>query len=138
MSLDAWEEQILGSIADGLTASAPELASRLSVFNRLACGEQMPEDLRARGGERRGRHDVRPDRRAQRGRASRHGPKRGLLARAAERKIWLAIPVLAVMAVTTAILIAVALVQGPAGHKPGGTRPVRQCPTTWALVCPRR
>lgn len=138
MSLDAWEEHILSSIADGLAASAPELASRLSVFNRLARGEQMPEGLRTRGEGRRGPNGARPGRRGQRGGASRAGRKRGILARAADGKVWPAIPVLAVMAVTTAILIAVALVRGPAGDKPGGTRPVGQCPTTWALACPGR
>lgn len=42
MSLSAREEQILGSIEDGLACSDPKLAWMLATFTRLASGEEMP------------------------------------------------------------------------------------------------
>src|SRR5260370_14012503 len=42
MSIGAWEKQALDSIADGLAGSAPDLASLLAIFSRLASGEAMP------------------------------------------------------------------------------------------------
>ncbi|HYB49104.1 MAG TPA: hypothetical protein VED20_17395 [Streptosporangiaceae bacterium] len=50
MSLNQPETQALGSIADGLAGSDPRLASMLTIFSRLAAGEEMParEKTRAR------------------------------------------------------------------------------------------
>ena len=43
MSLNAWEQQALDSIKDGLTGSDPELAALLSAFTRLTSGEDRPD-----------------------------------------------------------------------------------------------
>ena len=50
MSLTEPETQALGAIADGLAGSDPRLASMLTIFSRLAAGEDMParEKTRAR------------------------------------------------------------------------------------------
>jgi hypothetical protein len=52
MSLTEPETQALGSIADGLAGADPRLASMLTIFSRLAAGEDMParEKTRARRG----------------------------------------------------------------------------------------
>ena len=52
MSLTEPETQALGSIADGLAGSDPRLASMLTIFSRLAAGEEMParEKIRVRLG----------------------------------------------------------------------------------------
>jgi hypothetical protein len=42
MSLNQPETQALGAIADGLAGADPRLASMLTIFSRLAAGEQMP------------------------------------------------------------------------------------------------
>jgi len=42
MSLNQPETQALGAIADGLAGSDPRLASMLTIFSRLAVGEEMP------------------------------------------------------------------------------------------------
>jgi hypothetical protein len=42
MSFTELETQALGSIADGLAGSDPRLASMLTIFSRLAAGEEMP------------------------------------------------------------------------------------------------
>ena len=42
MSFTDLERQALGSIADGLAGSDPRLASMLTIFSRLAAGEEMP------------------------------------------------------------------------------------------------
>ena len=48
------ETRALGSIADGLAGSDPRLASMLTIFSRLAVGEEMParEKTRVRRGQR--------------------------------------------------------------------------------------
>jgi hypothetical protein len=48
MSLSAWEKQALDSIEGGLAGAAPELASLLATFSRLAAGEEMPERAKVR------------------------------------------------------------------------------------------
>ena len=53
MSLNQLKTQALGSIADGLAGSDPRLASMLTIFSRLAAGEEMP--VRAKTRVRRGR-----------------------------------------------------------------------------------
>ena len=52
MSLTEPETQALGAIADGLAGSDPRLASMLTIFSRLAAGEDMParEKTRVRRG----------------------------------------------------------------------------------------
>ena len=42
MSLSAWEQQALDSIKDGLASADPTLVARLTIFTRLASGEEMP------------------------------------------------------------------------------------------------
>ena len=42
MSLTEPERQALGCIKDGLAGSDPRLASMLTIFSRLAAGEEMP------------------------------------------------------------------------------------------------
>ena len=42
MSLNEPHRQALGSIEDGLAGSDPRLASMLTIFSRLAAGEEMP------------------------------------------------------------------------------------------------
>src|SRR5262249_54850123 len=42
MSLTEPETQALGAIADGLAGADPRLASMLTIFSRLAAGEEMP------------------------------------------------------------------------------------------------
>jgi hypothetical protein len=131
VSLDAWEERALKSIADDLAASAPELASRLLVFNRLTSGERMPEDPRVmKGEERRGRHRTRPRRGSRRGRAD---WMRGSVMRSHGRTVP-AIPVVAILAVAAVIMIAIALVRSGSGPRPAGTR-ASHCARTWPMTC---
>ena len=56
MSLTEPEIQALGFIADGLAGSDPRLASMLTIFSRLAAGEEMParQTTRVRRDPRRG------------------------------------------------------------------------------------
>ena len=70
MSFTELERQALGSIADGLAGSDPRLASMLTIFSRLAAGEEMParEEIRVRRG--------RPA--AHRPRRARRHPRRGI------------------------------------------------------------
>jgi hypothetical protein len=53
MSLNQPETQALGSIADGLAGSDPRLASMLTIFSRLAAGEEMPAGEKTRARRRR-------------------------------------------------------------------------------------
>ena len=71
MSLNQLETQALGSIADGLAGSDPRLASMLTIFSRLAAGEEMParEKTRARRGWRSAHRPRRARRHARRGTA---------------------------------------------------------------------
>jgi len=64
MSLNQPETQALGSIADGLAGSDPRLASMLTIFSRLAAGEEMPAREKTRA--RRGRPPAHRPRRARR------------------------------------------------------------------------
>jgi len=52
VSLNASQQRTLGYIADYLADTAPELASMLSVFNRLTSGEEMPDRREAGEGAR--------------------------------------------------------------------------------------
>ncbi len=113
MSLSSWEHQILGRIAEELSRADPRLASLVTGFNRLAASEEMPSrpqvaglrrTRRPGGYRRRGWHGARTSR-------------------------WLT----AVWFVTTAALIAVALVLNLFGPGSGGSR---ACTHSRATSCP--
>jgi len=78
MSLNQLETQALGSIADGLAGSDPRLASMLTIFSRLAAGEDMPAREKTR--VRRGRPAAHRPRRARR------YPRRGTAVPQARRR----------------------------------------------------
>src|SRR5258708_6603276 len=92
VSLSSWEHQILSRIAEELARSDARLASLAAGFNRLAASEEMPPRPQV-AGVRRGRY------------------RRG--ARYSARASWL---FMAVWLVTTAGLIASALVLNLASH----------------------
>ena len=61
MSLSAWEQQALDSIKDGLASSDPTLVARLTIFTRLASGEEMPAREKIHAGSRRAVRRSRPE-----------------------------------------------------------------------------
>jgi hypothetical protein len=132
VSLDAWEERTLKSIAENLAASAPELASRLSVFDRLTSGERMPEDSRAKAEGRPGHHRARPRRRPGHDRA---GRMQGPLMHAPDEGAYPVATLVTILAVTIAVLIALSLVPGTASGPPPGTQQAGLCAQTWPLPC---
>lgn len=97
--MDSRTDTILNSIADDLAASAPGLASRLSIFGRLAAGEPVPLEPGAPAARRR------TDTRRQRW--------RWLLLRAARG--W-AMPAIVTASVVAPALIIVLVVLLTAGH----------------------
>ena len=120
MSLTQPETQALGAIADGLAGADPRLASMLTIFSRLAAGEEMPARQTTRG--RRGRPA------APRPRRARRHPRRGT-ARPQPRRLhprlgWQQAR-LVVAAVISAALVAVALALTASGRttcaRPMGT-----------------
>src|SRR5215813_12847485 len=96
MSFTELERRALGSIADGLAGSDPRLASMLTIFSRLAVGEEMPAREKTR--VRRGRPPARPRR------ARRH-PRLGW--QQAMLLLW---------AVISAALLSIALLLNTSGH----------------------
>jgi hypothetical protein len=120
MSLNQLETQALGSIADGLAGSDPRLASMLTIFSRLAAGEEMPAREKTR--VRRARPAARRPRRARR------HPRRGT-ARPQPRRLHprLGRPqaMLVLGAVISAALLTAALALTTSGHttcaRPMGT-----------------
>ena len=112
MSLTEPESQALGSIQDGLAGSDPRLASMLTIFSRLAAGEEMParEMTRVRRG--------RPA--ALRLRRARRHPRLGR-ALPQPHRLYLRLgwqqTMLLLWAVLSAALLAVALVLNSSGHK---------------------
>jgi hypothetical protein len=106
-SLNAWEQQALNSIKDGLASSDPTLVARLAIFTRLASGEEMPAREKIQVGSRRA--------------VLRSGPEPRYTRRqqAVPPLLWL---------VTTVALIAVALVCNRGGS-PG------TCSGSWATFC---
>ena len=52
MGLSAWEQNALDSIKDGLASSDPVLVARLTIFTRLASGEEMPASEKIQVGSR--------------------------------------------------------------------------------------
>ena len=112
MSLSSWEHQILSRIAEELSGPDSKLASLVAGFNRLVAGEEMPfrpqvaglRRARSRGGyRRRRRHPARTSR-------------------------WLA----AAWLLTTAALIAIALVLNLVNPGPGANR---VCARSQAASC---
>jgi hypothetical protein len=67
MSLSTREQQALDSIKDDLAGCDPALVARLTIFTRLASGEEMPAREKVHAGSRRAvrrpRHTRRPYRR---------------------------------------------------------------------------
>ena len=123
MSLTQPETQALGAIADGLAGADPRLASMLTIFSRLAAGEEMPARQTTR--VRRGRPA------APRPRRARPYPRRGT-ARPQPRRLhprlgWQQAR-LVVAAVISAALVAVALALTASGPRTCA-RPMRSaCP----------
>jgi hypothetical protein len=132
MSLDQSETQALGSIAAGLAGSDPRLASMLTIFSRLAAGEEMP---------------AREKTRARRGRPAAHRPRRARrhpcrdIARPYTRRLYARLgwrqAMLLLWAVISAALLAIALLLNSSGHnaciQPMGTA----CPSPPSHAGPR-
>src|SRR5262245_60307281 len=78
MSLNQPETQALGCIADGLAGADPRLASMLTIFSRLAAGEEMPAREKTRARRRRAA-GLRP-------RRARRYPRRGMAFPQARRR----------------------------------------------------
>ena len=120
MSLNAWEQQALDSIKDGLTGSDPDLAALLSAFTRLESDEDMPDRENIQAGQCRA---LRRLRRA-RHRATWRRMGRRLGIQRAALLLWL---------LTTAALIAVALALNNSGdHAPCVGRAGAVCTATLA------
>ena len=120
MSLNQLETQALGSIADGLAGSDPRLASMLTIFSRLAAGEDMPVWQKTR--VRRGRPA------ALRPRRTRRYPRRGMAFPQPHRRYpRLGCPqaMMVLWAVISAALLTAALALTASGHntyaRPMGT-----------------
>src|SRR5262250_3498495 len=120
MSLTQPHRQALGAIADGLAGSDPRLASMLTIFSRLAAGEEMParEKTRARRG--------RPP--AHRRRRARRHPRRGMASPQPRRRhprLGWPRAMLVLGAVISAALLTAALALTASGHntcaRPMGT-----------------
>jgi hypothetical protein len=111
ISLNQLKTQALGSIADGLAGSDPRLASMLTIFSRLAAGEEMPAREKTR--VRRGRPAVHRPRRARR------HPRRGI-ARPQPRRLCARLgrqqAMLLLGAVISAALLTAALALNASGH----------------------
>ena len=120
MSLTQPETQALGSIADGLAGSDPRLASMLTIFSRLAAGEEMPAREKTRARRRRPA--------ALRPRRVRWYPRRGTARRQPRRRyprlVWQQ-AMLVLGAVISAALLTAALALSASGHatcaRPAGT-----------------
>jgi hypothetical protein len=123
MSLSAREEQILGSIEDGLARSDPKLASMMATFTRLASGEEMPVGEKI--------HAVRLVANLR----DRPHPRRDVVRRSARRLYQrLGLPqygVLWLAAVAAVALVAVALAVSRGGSGSGQG----SCTTSWSAVC---
>lgn len=121
MCLSARERRTLSCIADELTHSAPELASLLSVFNRLTSGEDMPERPRAgRTGE------------CERQRSRRSCQRTWTQRQASQvsRRAW---PVIALLAFMSVSMIVTALVLSHTSHGAGANG---RCMQSWPIACP--
>jgi Protein of unknown function (DUF3040) len=113
MSLSTWEQQALDSIRDDLASCDPALAARLTLFTRLASGEQMPAREKIHVGSRRAVRRSRPGPRHTRRGYQRPGLRQAVLV------LWL---------VSTVAVIAIALACNHGGGQ--GT-----CTRSWATFC---
>ena len=105
MSLTQPHRQALGAIADGLAGSDPRLASMLTIFSRLAAGEEMPAHGTIR---------------ALRGRPRARRPRRGMApphARQLYPRLGWPLTMFLLWAVISAALVAVALALSTSGPK---------------------
>ena len=112
-SLSMWEQQALDSIKDDLAGGDPTLAARLTIFTRLASGEEMPAREKIHAGSRRAVRRSRPEPRHTRRPYQRLGLQQAVML------LWL---------VTTVALIAIALACNHGGSQ--GT-----CTRSWATFC---
>jgi hypothetical protein len=112
-SLSMWEQQALDSIKDDLAGGDPTLAARLTIFTRLASGEEMPAREKIQAGSRRAVRRSRPEPRHTRRPYQRLGLQQAVML------LWL---------VTTVALIAIALACNHGGSQ--GT-----CTRSWATFC---
>src|SRR5215813_6022984 len=123
MSLNQLETQALGAIADGPAGSDPRLASMLTIFSRLAAGEDMPARQKTR--VRRGRPAAHRPRRARR------YPRRGTASPQARRRYarlgWQQ-AMLLLGAVISAALLTAALALTASGHT--------TCARSMGTACP--
>jgi len=123
MSLTEPETRALGAIADGLAGADPRLASMLTIFTRLAAGEDMP--VRQKTRVRRGRPAAHRPRRARR--HPRRGTARPQARRRCPRRGWP--PAMLVLgAVISAALLTAALVLTASGPK--------TCARSMGAACP--
>ncbi|MGH3254242.1 MAG: hypothetical protein ACRDOU_02370 [Streptosporangiaceae bacterium] len=129
MSLSAREEQILGSIEDGLARSDHKLAWMLAAFTRLASGEELParEKVRAAGLV----ADLRGRRHRRRNVARRNVARRlcQLLGLAQYRGLWLAAAAAAAVAAVALVTVALAVSHGGSGSGRGS------CPAPRSAAC---
>ena len=133
MSFTEPETQGLGSIADGLAGSDPRLASMLTIFSRLAAGEDMPAREKTR--VRRGRPAAHRPRRARR------YPRRGTAVPQARRRYpRLGWPqaMLVLGAVVSAALLTVALALTASGPTTCARSMGTACPSPSITHMPAR
>jgi len=112
MSLTEPETHALGTIAHGLAGSDPRLASMLTIFSRLAAGEEMPARDKTRARRRRPA--------AHRPRRARRRPRRATVFPHPRRRyprLGRQQAMLALWAVIAAALLAVALALNTSGPK---------------------
>jgi hypothetical protein len=113
MSLSTWEQQALNSIKDDLASCDPALVARLTIFTRLASGEEMPAREKVHVGSRQAVRRPRPE--------PRH-------TRRAQQRLGLQQAVLLLWLVPTIAFIAMALAYNHGGGQ--GT-----CKGSWAAIC---
>jgi hypothetical protein len=113
MTLSTWEQRALDSIKDDLASCDPALVARLTIFTRLASGEEMPGREKIHFGSRRAVRRSRP------------GPRH---TRRTYQRLGLPQAVLLLWLVTTVAVIAIAL----ACNHGGGPSP---CTESWATFC---
>ena len=113
MRLSTWEQQALDLIKDDLASCDPTLVARLTIFTRLASGEEMPAREKIHVGSRRAVRRSRPEPRHTRRPYQRLGLQQAVML------LWL---------VTTVALIAIALAYNHGGSQ--GT-----CTRSWATFC---
>ena len=113
MSLTAWEQQALDSIKDDLASCDPVLVARLTIFTRLASGEEIPAREKIHVGSRRAVRRSDP------------GPRH---TRRAYQRLGLQQAALLVWLVTTAALMAIALACNGGGSQ-------GRCTGSWATLC---